>query len=594
VTAASSIPNVQGLLNPTRSENWPPDPTTEEEFASWMHDTKQGLLKWLREAQALAQDEASANNIRELTKSTNEIWKRYDTRTDGQTGEKYNEIEREQMEKAMRAADQERQRMHTSLATWGRAIEYRMAQTVWEDFLYYQNVWNRKTGMVGSEYTETPAEKKSSRAEGGRKKGQAVAVKARKKTRNPVLGTPGSNQLKRQDELSNGAYGPYYEDWRANMMRIYNTFSLGSRKRMPDCVGPENAHRYTQPPRSTIPQTLLQSRKRLAHLEERFPRKKRIVTDASEVEEEYRTRNQIEGDKNHEIEGHMIAIDLVLDENALREQWEIIDNESGYRKNSCTRQLLPKEHQLHHGCTETSLDWPTSFDSRSWGDTLSKTGIKRMQAYEDITDTEGADQGKTRGQILFKRDENGDFSTKSTMGRYQTRTVVKPEKVFVFDTTDDGNVVGRDRSGVWHGHWTDGEVEKEEFVLDPQGQRVPESPKPVFQNIFTTTVVTTKYSKANRYDRHESNGTTDQLSDDECEGRVKASTNFGLSGNANSSQMGKQMCWGDNNESNQLDGGSDDENLGHDDEESDDEGDLFKQSYEECLGTDECHLLKKA
>jgi hypothetical protein len=132
-------------------------------------------------------------------------------------------------------------------------------------------------------------------------------------------------------------------------------------------------------------------------------------------------------------------------------------------------------------------------------------------------------------------------------------------------------------------------VEEQELDLVAQGQRVPETPEPLPQRIFATTVVTGKSSGGTRASRHEVNKVTDQMSDDESEGQVKASTNFSLSGNNNPDQVGKPTIWSDDKDLDQAGGYTDDG-----DEESDDGGNLFRQSYEGCSGTGECLFRKQA
>ena len=69
------------------------------------------------------------------------------------------------------------------------------------------------------------------------------------------------------------------------MIQLYTMFKLGYRKRIPEVVGPEIAHRYSRPPRETTNQTLPQGKLLHEHLKERFPRKRRKVLDPEEVEE---------------------------------------------------------------------------------------------------------------------------------------------------------------------------------------------------------------------------------------------------------------------------------------------------------------------
>lgn len=581
------------------------------------------LEAWLETSKDAAQDKESKNNIKEFTQHAKQEWKQYKMQTDAQTGEIYDGDARRKMDRAMRAERRKRAALHDGHATWRKFVEYSSAQAAWEDFLYYQNVWNRKSKDWKSTMAlETAVEKKAMQKEQSFRNDNAIAEgdsgEAKFELKDPILGTIGSETMKRMDGYPSSIYLDLHIKWIDHIIRIFKKFHLGYRKRMPATVGPDGAHRYTQPPRGTTPQVLSRFRKRHGHLEERFPRKRRRVLDLDEVEEAVREKSARQKDNELERKGQMIPISWETDEDRFRELRlvkesairgtansgttagdetveQTADTRTSYASDIRTRRLLPKEHRLHHGSTESSFDWPTSFESNDWGNTMSQTDWRKVPSYEVVSysDDENDDEESIKKMRMprYVKDDKGNMITRTSKGRYKRHNVKKPGKIFVFERNADGTVVGRDRKGEWLGEWVDGEVEVEEFVLDAEGQRVPETPKQIDHYVFQTTVVATKKSGSSRRGRHQDEGVTNQLSDDE--GEQVRDPNFRLSGNTNPAQVGKPTNWRgkDRVESGQenSDGALNDEN-----EENDDDGDLFRQSYEQGSGSAESPTRRHA
>jgi len=555
------------LANPLRKENWPQEPRSDEEFSEWMEEMKEGLKKWLAESQALAQDNSTNNLIKEFTRDTKREWEKHKVHTDIQTGEIYDKRRQKKMEEDIRSQKRRRTDLHAKHDTERKFEEYRTAQGAWEDFLYFQNVWNRRNGdREYKERLETVAERRT---------------KERAKERY-------RERLARGEITADEDY-PDYGVWLVQLIKVFRAFHLGYRKRMPTVVGPEDAHRYTIPTRGTTPYP-----KRLRILEERFPRKKRKVIDPTEAEEGYRSRSERQKDNELERKGGMTPIVWKIDQTRFEEEKnakegrESADSErdlgavegdnSGkktpakYASDRRTLRLLPKDHLLHHGSAESSFDWPTSFESPDWGNEISRTGRKGVQSYGLITysdEDEDSDAQNIKKVRLPRYRKKGDPElTKPHKTRYKKHIVNKPGGVFMHDQNPDGTVVGRDRDEQWTGHWTDGETETEEFLLDDAGERIPED-RGIGHNVFQTITTTGAKPKTTRRTRHQNQNVTDQLSEDEDEKQPR-DPNFKLSGTANPDQVGRLN----------VDGSSSD--TGEDDDESGDEGDLFKQSYEEC------------
>jgi hypothetical protein len=589
------------LINPTREINWPPRPKNEDELEKWMEATETALLEWLRQSKSLAQSQRPRKRVVALNRIAKAEWSKYKTQTDAQTGSIFNKREQKKMEKAMAPANENRAALHEPLGTWHRHVEYRWAQSAWEDFLYYQNVWNRKNEGLKEVYFETAAEKRDfqhTQNPGGASQG---TDKFDNRDLNP--GTPGSENMSRKSGKPNGQFFNIYLAWRREVIKIFKTFRLGYRKRLAPgtMVDPKSAHRYTQPPRGTIPY-----RKRHRHLDERFPHRKRKVIDQKEIEEARRSKQERQIDNAQARKGNMEPIHWSVDDDKFQEvriaeesaERTTVNKEKvlGFAMDERTKRLLPRDHQLHHGCKETSFDWPTSFESASWGNTLLKTGMRsNVIVYEEVTDEHDEDTDesvnkKKRKRKQYKRDEGGNKILALSRGRYKMHIVKKPGDVFVYETDKDGTLLGRDREGNWNGTWTKGELKEREFELNADGERIPSPEKQILRRVYTTTVITPEEPGVTRRGRHEevddnTEDRMDQLSEDEGTDREearKASTNYKLSGNANPAQVGNPTVWSDEDEDIDSDGSEDKE------EESDDEGDLFKQSYEGCSGRGKC------
>jgi hypothetical protein len=602
------------LVNPTLKVNWPPTPKTKDEFMQWMEANTQALLKWLGESRSLAEDEESRKEVGKFNKSTMEEWKEHKAQTDVQTGSIYNKSAQIKMEGAMDSMKQRRAELHRSLGTWHKYAEYRTAQSAWEDFLYYQNVWNRKFDKWIGVYHETAAEKEEHKA--GLKDKEAGANKFIKK--NPTLGTEGSEDIQRTDDSPNGWYYYAYDKWIEEIVKIFKTFRLGYRKRAPDVLTTENAHRYTQPPRGTTPTLLRPYRRRHKHLEERFPREKRTVIDPNEIEEARRDRRERQKDNEQARQGNMVPISCSLDEDSFRKVRKIKESAiretatrqklPGYASDIRTKKLLLKGHQLHHASIETSFDWPTSFESANWGNALLETSSKITKVYQEVTDTgedseySHNDDTKKRKREQYKLDDSGQKIDRMIIGRYVMEAVKKPGKIFTLRRNNDGTVKGRDSHGKWRGRWVNGEVEEHEFKLDENSQRISETPRPIYRRVFNTSRKTPEdpgMTRQSRHATHEDTEVADQLSDEEDPGRTRKNINYGLSRNANPNQIGEPTIWDDDSELENVSRGEAD-NVGGEgearakEEESDDEGDLFRLSYEECCRKSECPKRRRA
>jgi len=588
--AADTTPQVL-LINPTLLANWPANPTTPAEFNTWMVETKAALLKWLNEAAAQARDPDIKDKIDEYEKEASERWQPFEQETDVETGEIHDPIRRAEMDEAVIAERKNCSDLHKTHETWRKFVEYRHALQAWEDFLYYQNVWNRRYYVPGKIYLEVPTGKKgpvsletsNERARGESEKRGAKATqktKAKAKAKDaPMSGTPKQESTNRTDiDLHNQPFQGIYHDWVWNMIALYQQARLGYRKRIPAVIAPQDAHRYSQPPRGTTPQNTPSYQHRHRHLEERFPRRKRRQIDTNEVEERCRRKAERKLDIRLERAHRMQSITWTIDQKA----YEIMkaEKETEVIKNPLTKTLLPESHQTHHGSLETSFNYPTSFDTPV--STTLKTTKTQDHVYEPLSDPSPSPfSPKSRNRFLgYKKDENGQRIKKiDKRPHYQRETTMQEGLVFQHQMRADGTVKGRDRNGEWIGDWVPGQIATPVWVYDGDGNRITLPPRYESRNRFSAFLVKESHVRETRRQRQRGAEREYELSDDEDEGCVNSNANFSRSGNVNPEQLGNP--WASN-----LDSDGEGEGVGYpgdrDDDDSDDDGDLFAKSYREC------------
>ncbi|KAH6881333.1 hypothetical protein BKA58DRAFT_305346 [Alternaria rosae] len=599
-----------GIINPTLIENWPPEPVTEAHFEEWLTKTREALLAWLTQSALVDQDATTKENINKHYKKAKQTWEdliapmAFDER-----GDAINKEDKDLIVKKRTPAKAASTRVHKPAQTWRKFIEHRYAQASWEDYLYYQNVWNRRHLEANKYYVETAAEKlavaarkeprKAATTDNDDSEDKVLPFKADGLNEgNPRNGTPGQLEIKAMSDDREGAFYHPYMAWRNHMIRLYKTFKLAYRKRAPAIIEPDVAHRYSQPPRGTMPQHLSRFRRRHKHLEERFPRRRRQMVDVREVEEDYCPDIKRQKDNELERKGEMVSITWRINEDAYQRKKTATDTNSGFSNNPLTLELLPQVHITHHGSTETSFNWPTSFDSPAWGTTRSVTLIRRDYHYERVPDNNpedddnnnddnnnddnnDANQPKSKS-TPYKTDKSGNRIKKlDATPRYEKEERTEQENIFIYDRLPNGEVAGRDRHGKWKGQYKMINVHNEHPALDEAGNRILLPRRYMTRNKFKIQLEARGSVRMTRSQRHVDRGITDQLSEDEDEGRVDSNKNFSRSGNVNPDLLGNP--WADNIDSDgEGEGGEGVDHPGDsDDDESGDEGDLFAESYRE-------------
>ncbi|KAF3044458.1 hypothetical protein E8E12_010851 [Didymella heteroderae] len=152
----------------------------------------------LRFHRARAHDDSARNQIRQLTQNATDEWKKIELDANLETGA-LPEDSTAHKDSVMEASLTQLSEAHQNLQTSKTAGELRWAQAAWEDFFFYQNVWNRRGFKPGA---------------GG-----------------------------------NTATEKLYVSWRSHMIGLYESFRIGDRQEAPRLVGFDVAHRYSQPPR---------------------------------------------------------------------------------------------------------------------------------------------------------------------------------------------------------------------------------------------------------------------------------------------------------------------------------------------------------
>lgn len=509
--------------------------------SEWIPNTRTALLQWLTGSRERATRASDTERVQSHLRSLDREWSTWEPRASLDTGELTGNTQ-ERHDAAMKPIKDQGAGLHQELHTWHKHVEFRYAQAAWEDFLYFQNEWNRRSTQFGKIYYETNAEKKAARK-------RRLELGAGTTTPVPkYMDFPDDNPMK-----------PMYYDWADLLISRYSKFELGSRKSMPTSVGPDVAHRYSQPPRGTTPLNQEGYEGRHDYLEKRFPAR----VEGVDLDKKYPTSDE----RSVADSGWNVNNTAFASEKKKRDQ--------GYLDSPETRRLLPTDHVLHHGVLESSFDWPTSFDAAKWGNTFTITATKRNYVYQE-EEFEASD-GETKRRP--KKDEQGRPIRLTEVCGYKKVKQTRETDIFIHVLEPGGNVKGRDRDGKWNGKPGRGNVT--EFVNDPRYTGPEPDVRYRSKTEFKVLVVDSKWPRVTRYQRHIQAGESasgrkaivDQLSDDEAPDCIKSNVNFGRSGNV---KFDSGVARGDR------------DSAGHEhiysDDDEDDEDDPFTKSYLECSG----------
>ncbi|KAF2021005.1 hypothetical protein BU24DRAFT_404066 [Aaosphaeria arxii CBS 175.79] len=209
-------------------------PQNVQEMDTWMVDMKATLLARLRYTQrASAEEEVKSlddsnptisSQINQKLKRIGSIWEKWLPEHDVVEGEIRDSKRLQQMINEIAEPYHELHEYHLNNKTWAKKEEHMFAQQCWEDFLYYQNEWNRRGPPWNVE---------------------------------PIMMSKRGIQWPTNDA---------YVGWLSHLISLYDKFQIGSRENMPDRLTPEDAHRYSNSIRHTTP-----FEGRLSHLRTKFP-----------------------------------------------------------------------------------------------------------------------------------------------------------------------------------------------------------------------------------------------------------------------------------------------------------------------------------
>ncbi|KAL5114174.1 hypothetical protein ACEQ8H_007922 [Pleosporales sp. CAS-2024a] len=589
---------------PTYPTNWPPRPKSQADLQVWIAQTSRQLKTWLEETRNQVHrdtDTATLNAIAAINAEGEELRTKLESSSDVQTGTIWNRQDAASMSDSLNKLRLRSKKLHASRRTWLHHIRRTAADVAWEDFLYYQNVWNRKDFNTDQEFFVTKQERRYREWEQAQeaKKSRTRSSKRRQPKRNEGVSGP-----KKETELwqpKDGAIQMTFEEikdvltrlhtqWLGHVMTVFKEFRLGYRKETPQAIAPDDAHRYSQPSRGTISRKTDSYRARHDHIEKRFPRKKRKEALRSSGEEgptpeveEAHTK-----DARHVIEANnedtMEDIKWHLDEDAV--QASKIEKEDRFQhrfqngvgywhgRNETqlaqdTRRLVPANHQIYHASLAKSHDWPTSFDRDQEPDKVAQVSRHKEYLYESDADMNGLIEMEKEA----RKDDTGRVRQVEPKARYKQVQVRETEKVVdvvEHDFNEDGVIKWQDDKGNWIGKHTQRKSEPTMWTWElEEGQRVPLPPRFNFRRRFSVRMENNPDKMPGQKARHEEGGKMDELSDDDGDfEHEKTNKHYTLSGNAHPDQIASAPR-----------GPSD--NLSGSDEEDDHDGDLFRQSYQE-------------
>jgi hypothetical protein len=550
---------------PIFPDNWPPEPETEAAFEDWLAKTRSALKDWLDRTRRQAQDnEPATAEVAECTAKAGEIWSIYEPITDMQTGTIHDKDENEKMNSAMAQVRTEGRKLHKLHHTWYKHLERRYADMCWEDFLYYQNVWNRKHFVPAKEYFETQAEKDSAKLNNketneqedkGRTRSKAKGKTKRQHPKPSKAKASKKNLYRPKEDMKI----PYSEDdhdgglkrlhfaWHTNMLLLYTRFKLGHRKQIPDAVDPDNAHRYSQSLRGTNSRATSPYQTRSKHLVASFSRRKRKAGQTNETT-------------------------IQIDEEALK---RCKKDDEDRQDPSNTRALLPSGHVTYHGSKASSFDWPTSFEADAWGDQITVVESKKNYLYEQDSNIE--DLSET--ERSRRTDATGRVRQIEKKPRYKMIPSKPPRQIeeFVPSRNADGTIKGRDTKGRMIG--TTVKKTKDEMVFKlVNGERVELPPRFAFERTFRVRVKTASELGSRKTILADA-GKRNELSDSEDEDHPKTSVYYQWSGNANPDRLGGAL---DEEMESGVESliGSD---PGESEDDSEDDQDVFRKAYEEGI-----------
>jgi hypothetical protein len=234
--------------------------------------------------------------------------------------------------------------------------------------------------------------------------------------------------------------------------------------------------------------------------------------------------------------------------------------------------LLEAQHKTYHSSKALNSDWPTSFDSKDWGSNIAFTNNEKEYVYEKDSDVKGlSDAEKAR-----RTDATGRVRMIEKKPRYKMEPNTADSKISWKNKINNRTESFSARKSV------------ETMEFNPSGRRrevLP--PRFIFKRRYRVHLRTISELGLTRKEKHEAANKMAELSDSEEEANVPNNEYYRRSGNENPGDIGKGPGFDDHSDMDaDGDGGAgsgvgDGNTSGDVAEETDDDGDLFRQSYEE-------------
>ncbi|XPS92618.1 hypothetical protein M3J09_002004 [Ascochyta lentis] len=295
--------------DPAAPGNWKDiEPQSEEEMRDYMQRERNLILRFLLYWEKKAFDEETKIQKEQHENALKTEWAKWEPYTSIQNGEIHDQELKQKMLKGMGSVYRE-SKPPSSDTKMRASSEYRDAQCLWEDFLYFQNAWNRRRFHIQEDEKKPQPESK------------------------PRTKTKKKEKEKLKKEVA----------WRDNLIRLYTKWNIGDRSKLPESgLGPEQLHMYSDNIRHTA------KNGRLSHLQEHFPISElRLNSEAIE-----KRREEVERIRKEKEKAQKDTIDT--------RKYAVVEK-------------LPEGHQPYFTITERSLPWQykgrrihTSWESSTW------------------------------------------------------------------------------------------------------------------------------------------------------------------------------------------------------------------------------------
>ncbi|KAF2635428.1 hypothetical protein P280DRAFT_484653 [Massarina eburnea CBS 473.64] len=375
--------------DPLKKGHWEDD-LRKKDFPAWLERMKQMLLENLRYCRnEITKDEAARGRLEDHRNAQQNEWgKNWENKTDIETGDIYDPNTAKDMKASL-----------NSKKIQG-PFDFQFA---WEDFLYYQNEWNRprKGRSFIRQFQDGPQ--------------------------------PGEEANFNQDKIGIDTGSEAYDDFLEYIIKTFSDAGLGSRSNAPKMLRPEDLYRFPDNIRKTTRNLV-----RLEHLERRFPGL-RTVSNESGLNLSFEHMNTV---NEEDINARKDDVDngkrLEELEELKTQGLQIPDEQNNYT--------------LYHAATEFSRPfiWPgtdnqevalgTSFEEYKWGPAVTRGSWIRGEGieinkprYRWRTDYE---PGKQEEYVI---DEYGHRILDRKTKRWRTRTTdVRLLKIRKFELGENG------------------------------------------------------------------------------------------------------------------------------------------------------------